>query len=61
LNNDFAQSKPWETMGRRATKLNKTGTSFCSYRMGYVQEEGITVLYASRAAKEFVHALAVFY
>jgi hypothetical protein len=29
--------------------------------MGYVQEEGIAVLYASRAAKEFVPALAVFY
>ena len=24
MDRNFAQSKPWETMGRRATKLNKT-------------------------------------
>jgi hypothetical protein len=39
-------------MGRRATKLNKTGTLLFNFRMGYVMKKGSIVLYASRAAKD---------
>jgi hypothetical protein len=51
LNSVFAQSKPWETGGRRATKLNKTASFLSNYECSSWLKKGPAVLYASRAAK----------